>query len=297
MHFPSARIAHHLHDLHRSCAADDAVVDQDDPLALDQGAIGIVLQLDAQVADVLAWLDEGPPDIVGADDAKFERDLRFLAEAERGGNAGIRDGNDEVGLDRRLARQLRADVLAHLIDRRAFDDAVGPREIDMFEDAGRGLGRCERPEAAHACSVDDDQLARLDVAQIAGADHVERDGFRSEDGRFAELAHHQRADAERVAAGDQPFGRQAKQGICALDLAERVGQPVERCRVARRRDEVDDHLGVAGRLEDRAAADQRGAQASWHSTRLPLWATAKPPSARSANNGWTLRSAVSPVVE
>ena len=30
---------------------------------------------------------------------------------------------------------------------------------------------------------------------------------------------------------------------------------------------------------------------------LPLCATAKPPSASSANNGWTLRSAVSPVVE
>ena len=31
--------------------------------------------------------------------------------------------------------------------------------------------------------------------------------------------------------------------------------------------------------------------------RLPLWATAKPPSVSSANSGWTLRSAVSPVVE
>ena len=31
--------------------------------------------------------------------------------------------------------------------------------------------------------------------------------------------------------------------------------------------------------------------------RLPLWATAKPPSFSSANSGWTLRSAVSPVVE
>ena len=31
--------------------------------------------------------------------------------------------------------------------------------------------------------------------------------------------------------------------------------------------------------------------------RLPLCATAKPPSASSANSGWTLRSAVSPVVE
>ena len=30
---------------------------------------------------------------------------------------------------------------------------------------------------------------------------------------------------------------------------------------------------------------------------LPLWATAKPPSASSANRGWTLRIALDPVVE
>jgi hypothetical protein len=30
---------------------------------------------------------------------------------------------------------------------------------------------------------------------------------------------------------------------------------------------------------------------------LPLWATAKPPEASSAKSGWTLRSAVSPLVE
>jgi hypothetical protein len=30
---------------------------------------------------------------------------------------------------------------------------------------------------------------------------------------------------------------------------------------------------------------------------LPLWATAKPPEASSAKSGWTLLSAVSPVVE
>ena len=74
MDFARAGIAHHLDDLHRGGAADDAVVDQHDALALDQRAVGVVLQLDAEVADVLARLDEGPPDIVGADDAELERD-------------------------------------------------------------------------------------------------------------------------------------------------------------------------------------------------------------------------------
>ena len=61
------------------------------------------------------------------------------------------------------------------------------------------------------------------------------------------------------------------------------------------RDEVEDHLGVGGRLADRAVAHQlrRSVRAL---VRLPLWATAKPPPSSSANNGCTLRRIVSPVV-
>src|SRR5689334_11441390 len=140
-----------------------------------------MLQLHAEVANVLARLDEGPPDIVGADDPKLERNLRFLAEAQRGRNAGVRYGNDDIRLDRCLARQFGADILAHFVNRGAFDDAVGPRKIDMLEDAWAGLRRRKRPEAANAGLVDDDQLARLDIAQIACADHIESNGLRSED--------------------------------------------------------------------------------------------------------------------
>ena len=64
-------------------------------------------------------------------------------------------------------------------------------------------------------------------------------------------------DAERVAAGDQPFLGEDEQRISAFDLLQRVGQPVHRAGGLRRRDEVDDDFGVAGRLEDRAAAVER----------------------------------------
>ena len=43
---------------------------------------------------------------------------------------------------------------------------------------GRGLDLLERAEGADAAVVDEDQLARLDVAQEARADDVERDAFR-----------------------------------------------------------------------------------------------------------------------
>ena len=110
--------------------------------------------------------------------------------------------------------------------------------------------------------VDEDQLAGLDVADEARADHVERDRLGGEDRRFAELAHDERADAERIAAGDQPLVGQHDQRVGAFDLLQRVDEAVERVAQIGGRDEVDDDLGVAGRLEDRAAAVERRRAAS-----------------------------------
>ena len=58
----------------------------------------------------------------------------------------------------------------------------------------------------------------------------------------------------------RPSSVRHDQRIGAFDLLQRVGQPVERGRAIGRRDEVDDHFGVAGRLEDRAAAVERSPQ-------------------------------------
>src|SRR6202022_4413872 len=61
----------HLHDLYRSGAAHDRVVDEDHALAGKIGPARIVLQTDAEVADLVGRLDESPADIVIADDAKL----------------------------------------------------------------------------------------------------------------------------------------------------------------------------------------------------------------------------------
>src|SRR3546814_2310323 len=82
MHFGRASIAHHLHDLQAGGAADDRIVDQYDTFAVDQRLVGIVLELDAEVTDLVAGLDEGAPDIVRADDAEFEGNARFLSIAD-----------------------------------------------------------------------------------------------------------------------------------------------------------------------------------------------------------------------
>ena len=57
MHFLRARFTHHLHDLEAGRTAHDAVVDKDDALAVDQCTVGVVLQLDTEVANLIARLD------------------------------------------------------------------------------------------------------------------------------------------------------------------------------------------------------------------------------------------------
>ena len=177
-----------------------------------------------------------------------------------GRHARVRHGNDKVGFDRRFARQFGADVLADLINRRALDDAVGPREIDMLEDAGAAFaganGRKLRTPVSLTMISSPGSTSRRIVAPITSSATV------SEAKMVASPS--LPMTSGRMPSGSRqatrPFGGQAEQRIGALDLAQRIGQPVERGRIARGRDEVDDHLGVAGRLEDRAAPDERGAQ-------------------------------------
>ena len=135
MHLACARLAHHLHDLHRRGSANHAVVDQHDPLAFDLPLIGAVFQLHAELANALFRLDEGAADIVVANDAELERRSDFLRIADCRRHPGIRNGNDDVGVGRRLARQLPPHLFPHVIDAAPFDDGIGPGKIDVFEDA------------------------------------------------------------------------------------------------------------------------------------------------------------------
>src|SRR4029453_4770322 len=98
------------------------------------------------------------------------RHAGILAVAERGGHAGVRHRHHDIDVDMALARKLRAKSLAHFVDRTAADDGVGPREIDVFEDAGPRRFWRERFVAVRAFLVEHDDFAGLDVADIFGAD-------------------------------------------------------------------------------------------------------------------------------
>ena len=101
----------------------------------------------------------------------------------------------------RLARELAAEVLAHLVDVPPEHAAVGAREVDVLEDAvvpGRGgNGRTDSTPVV----ADDDDLARLDLALVVGVDQVERAGLRGDDDRLARRA--------PCTSGRKPYGSRA----------------------------------------------------------------------------------------
>ena len=224
--------------------------------------LALCLSLHAHVADRVAGLDEGAADIVVADDAELEGNAGLLGKADRRRRARIGHRHDDVGLDRALERELRADALPDVVDVAALDRRIGPGEIDIFEDAEARLLRLEREQALDALGGDDHHLARLDVAHEAGADDVERAGLGRQDPGAVEVAEHQRPDAERIAHADHLLRRQRHQRVGALDLADRVDEARVEVALAAGGDQVQERLGVGGRREDRALLLQQRAARS-----------------------------------
>ncbi len=214
--------------------------------------------------DAVGRLDEGAPDIVVADNAELERDAAFLRVPHRGRHARIGHRHDQVRGHAGFAGEFRPDRFARRIDGGPLDHGIGTGEVDVLEDAEPLALAPERLDAAHALLIDDDDLAGLHVAHELGADDVERAGLRRQHpaGKRvgADPPQDQRAHAQRIAHADQRLVRERHQRVGADDLLERVDQPVRHGRVQADRDEVDEHLGIGGGLEQAAAPHQGAAQ-------------------------------------
>ena len=81
-----------------------------------------------------------------------------------------------------------------------------------------------------------------------------------EDRTAVEFAQHQRADAEGIAGADQLLVGQRDQRIGTFDLAQRLDEAVDEAVAGGARQQMQDHLGIGGRLHDRAIAHQLTAQ-------------------------------------
>lgn len=133
MDFPCACLAEHLNDFPAGRAAHQRVIHQNNTPAFNQIAHGIEFDLDAKVADGLRWFDKGTANVVVAHQSKPEVDARLRCVANSGCYTGIRDGNNNIRLDRMLSGQLLAHFVAAFIDTASIDTAIWARKIHMLE--------------------------------------------------------------------------------------------------------------------------------------------------------------------
>ena len=133
------------------------------------GLQGVQLQPDAQLADGLGGLDEGPAHVGVLDQALREGDAGFLGVADGGRGAGLRHGDHEVGLTGCSRGQLAAHLHPGIVDGAAGDGGVRAGQVDVFEDAA-GRRRLGETLGAHPVLVDRDEFAGLNFADEGGAD-------------------------------------------------------------------------------------------------------------------------------
>src|ERR1051325_5345592 len=129
--------AHHPHDFAAGRTPDDRIVDQDDALAVQNAPHRIQLDLHAEVPNRRLRLDERPSDIVIADQSHPKRHARLLRVPHRGADAGVGHRNDDVAADRLFARQHAPEIRAYFVHAASEYVAVGPREVDVLENAAR----------------------------------------------------------------------------------------------------------------------------------------------------------------
>ena len=149
VHLGCARVEQHPHDLAGRVAADDRVVHRDHALARDLRD-RVVLELDPLPAQLLVGLDEGALDVAVLDQPLAEREPQRAGEADRGGRARVGDRQDEVGLDRALAREPLAHPHPRVVHLDALEPAVRAGEVEELPDAERAAVRPARAPASRA---------------------------------------------------------------------------------------------------------------------------------------------------
>src|SRR5580765_3372341 len=202
VHLGGAGLTEHPDERALGVAADDRVVDHDEPLAADDLAQRVELEPDTELADGLRGLDEGAADVGVLDEALAVGDAGLLGVADGGRRARLGRRDDQVRVDGVLAGEDPAHLDPGLVDHPVVDRGVGAGEVDVLEDAalGRGLGEARGPQAV---LVDGDHLAGLDLPDEGGADDVQGRGLGRDDPAAVEATEDEGTDPLRVARGIQ----------------------------------------------------------------------------------------------
>ena len=270
--FGRAGLAQELDDALRGRAADDRVVDHDQPLAVDDLAQRIELDRHAPVAQPGRRLDERAPGVPVAVHPLAVRQAGLLGEPGRRGRPGIRDGHHEVGVDRVLEGQLHAHLATGLVQVATLHVRIGPGEVDQLEDAQRGRRVGEPDRARRLARLEDHHLARLDVAHVLRADDVEgrrlgrqapaRGGVVVAPQAVTAVARidrgqapqHEWPEAERIAHADDAALVEDDQAVRAAHPRQHLAQGLDRVRRRLVRKERGQQLRVRRGRQARPAA-------------------------------------------
>ena len=99
-----------------------------------------------------------------------------------------------------------------------------------------------------AVFIENDDFAVFDVAYVLCTDNVECTGLGGQDRATVEFSDDERTNAERIAGADQFLVGEADKGIGAFELAQSFDETVDEAIAFGTRDQMQNHLGVGGRL-------------------------------------------------
>src|SRR5258706_1650916 len=111
-----------LDDAPRRGAADDGVVDGDEPFAPDRPRQCVELQHHAGLAQRLVRLDERAVDVAALHKRLAERDARGLGVPDRGWGAAVGERDHHIRLDRRFLGELVSHPDARLFELAVLED-------------------------------------------------------------------------------------------------------------------------------------------------------------------------------
>src|SRR5215211_7141944 len=215
-----AGLEEQLDQLAARVATHDGVVHDDDPVALDHARQRVEFEPDAELAHAVGRLDKSPPHVAVLYEAFRVRDAAPLRVADRRHHPRVGDGDDHVGLGRRLLRQDLAHPVPGACDLATVEARVGTGEVHVLEDAqspARGL--C--PVACQALVVYNDDLAGLHVAQEPGADDVQAARLAGDGVTALDFTDAQGAEAMRVAESDELVAEDHGHRVSAFETAHR----------------------------------------------------------------------------
>jgi len=183
MYFFRACLADCIDFAFRCSASDDGIIDDNNPFISDDVFDDCEFEFYLELAEFLVRRDKGPADIVTSYESHIEGYAALLGVSDGSGCPGIRDGDDDIGLDGVFDCESPAEFFSEFVDVLAENAAALFGEINVLEDAvGRGDGALRDEESAfYAVFVNRNDFARLDFSNEFSADCVEGAAFAGDD--------------------------------------------------------------------------------------------------------------------